>query len=69
MKILNCNVRALGLSEKRGIIHDFIVHEYVDVLCLQETKKDFFLSQFLKSIVKCYDTWKFIPSVGTTGGS
>jgi Endonuclease/Exonuclease/phosphatase family len=68
MKILNCNIQGLGLPEKRRILHDFIIKEHVDILCLQETKKDSYSSQFFKSIASCYDTKQFLPSVGSAGG-
>lgn len=40
MKILICNVRGLGLCEKRGAIRRFIKKCRVYVFLIQETKKE-----------------------------
>jgi exonuclease III len=68
MKILNCNVRGLGLPEKRRMLRDFINSNNIDILCLQETKKDSYTSQFLNSISRNFDTWNLIPAIGSAGG-
>jgi exonuclease III len=69
MRVLNCNIKGLGLPKKRRILYEFLLTEYIDILCLQETKKkDIYSPQFLKSISKFYDTWNYIPSVGLAGG-
>jgi exonuclease III len=39
MKVLNCNIRGLGLPEKRRILYEFFLTEHINILCLQETKK------------------------------
>jgi exonuclease III len=61
MKILKFNVRELGLPEKRRIIQELTQKEHIDILCIQETKKKSFSTQFLKSISHFYVTWKFYP--------
>jgi exonuclease III len=42
MKILNWNIRGLGLREKHRYLKEFVSKEHFDLLCIQETeKKDF----------------------------
>jgi hypothetical protein len=68
MKILNWNIRGLGLPEKRRYLKEFVFKEHFDILCIQETKKTDFSQHFLDSISPKFSAWHFLPSVGAAGG-
>jgi exonuclease III len=56
MKIFNYNARGLGLPEKRRFIREQLNTDHVDILCIQETKKDSFSPQFLRSLSGKFDS-------------
>ena len=49
-KILSWNVRGVNAERKWDTIRDKILNSACDIVCLQETKKETFDSQFLKRI-------------------
>lgn len=68
-KVLCWNVRGLNSDGKWNSIRDKIIETACDVLCLQETKKDFFDTQFIKNICPPqFDSFLYVPSVGASGG-
>ena len=68
MNILNWNIRGLNACRKRSILADLITQHSVDILAVQETKKEDFTKRFLMSISVKLDSWFWVPSVGRSGG-
>jgi len=67
--ILHWNVRGLNSKEKWNPIRNKIVDLAVDIICLQETKKDSFDTAFLRNICPPdFDRFEYLPSVGASGG-
>ncbi|XP_057452341.1 uncharacterized protein LOC130744170 [Lotus japonicus] len=69
MKILSFNVRGLGVGAKRRVIRELACQNYVDMLCIQETKlqnADRRLCNMLWGDTD-YD-WRASPAVGSAGG-
>lgn len=68
MNILNWNYGGLNSTRKRHILHDLIVDHSVDLVLVQETKKEEFTQRYLNSISTRLDLWVWKPSVGRSGG-
>lgn len=69
MKVLSLNVRGLGRPSESHLIKYFLLSSKADIICLQETKLQDIHFSMWKSIGGCYlDTFKFIPTIGTTRG-
>ena len=68
MNILNWNCRGLNSIRKRYILHDLIIDHKVDLLAVQETKKDNFSQRCLNNISSRLDIWIWLPSIGRSGG-
>lgn len=68
MNILSWNIRGLNACRKRSILADLIKQHSVDILAIQETKKEDFTKRFLKSISPRFDSWFWLPSIGRSGG-
>lgn len=69
-KILCWNVRGINSESKWDAIRSKIVESNCDVVCLQETKRESFDSQYVKNFCShSLDCFKFVPSVGASGGS
>jgi exonuclease III len=50
MKICNCNIRGFEKAEKyRQLIREFIITQKIDIICLQETKKENFTSKMFRA--------------------
>ena len=64
MKIMFWNCRGCNSSEKRRFIRDFFLKERIDILCLQETKKDSFSQRQYKAISLSFNSWYCLPAVG-----
>jgi exonuclease III len=68
--ILSHNIRGINSSVKWNDIRCAIRESGCDVICLQETKKEFFDEAYLKNFCpNFFDSFAFIPSVGNSGGS
>jgi hypothetical protein len=68
--VLSHNVRGINSSVKWNTIRCSIRDFGCDVICLQETKKDFFDSVYLKNFCPSqFDSFAFVPSKGNSGGS
>ena len=68
-KVMTWNVRGINSSWKWDSIKNKISEAQCDIVCLQETKKDFLDPFFLKKICPSnLDTYDFLPSVGASGG-
>jgi exonuclease III len=69
-KILCWKIRGMNAQSKLMAIQSKIKEANCDVICLQETKKENFDSNFIKSFcLTSFDQFKFIPSVGASRGS
>jgi exonuclease III len=68
-KVLCWNVRGLNAKEKWEAVRDKISESGCDVICLQETKRQFLDAQFIKNFCpSSFDAFEFLPSVGASGG-
>lgn len=68
MNFLNWNARGINSSKKRQILHDIIVDHKIDLIAIQETKKEKFNNRVLKSISTHFDIWEWVPSIGRSSG-
>jgi len=67
--VLSWNVRGINASWKWNAVKDKIMQSSCDIVCLQETNKDVFYSQFLKHIcLNSLDAFEFLPSNGASRG-
>jgi len=68
-KILTWNVRGINSPWKWNPIKNKIIAAQCDIICIQETKKDVFDLPFLRKICPSqFDSFDYLPSVGTSGG-
>lgn len=68
-KILNWNVRGLNSDRKWNSIRDKIIESRCEIVCLQETKRQQFDSNYIKNFCPPdFDMFEFLPSVGASGG-
>ena len=68
VKILNWNARGLGLSVKRRYLSDLIKDHNIDLISIQETKKQTFSDRSLRALSFSITQWFVLPSVGASGG-
>lgn len=68
MRVLNWNARGLNAPKKRRILKDLILDNSIDLIAIQETKKENFSLRILKSISHRFDTWVWVESKGRSGG-
>src|ERR1035438_663850 len=68
VKFLNWNARGLGSSVKRRYLSDIIRDNKIDIVCLQETKKEVFHERTLRSLSTSISQWVYKPSNGASGG-
>jgi exonuclease III len=69
-RILSWNIRGINSEGKWDVIRSKVVESGCDIICLQETKRNFFDSQYLRNFCpRSFDSFEFIPSVGASGGS
>lgn len=64
MNILNWNVRGLNSSRSRQLLRDLLIDNRIDVVAIQETKKESFTNRCLKGLSTRLDNWVWLPSVG-----
>lgn len=57
MNILNWNVRGLNSSRSRQLLRDLLVDNKIDVVAIQETKKETFTNRCLKGLSTRLDNW------------
>lgn len=69
--ILSCNIRGINSNNgKWDAVKSKVSESKCDILCLQETKKEFFDLAYVKKFCPpCMDDFVFLPSVGNSGGS
>jgi exonuclease III len=69
-KILYHNIRGLNSEAKWHAIRNKIQEIGCDIVCLQETKRESFDLNYIKKFCpRAFDSFSFIPSVGTFGGT
>lgn len=69
MRNLFWNVRGIGKSARRRQVNEYIYSEHLDCVRIQETKKQDFSDSDLREMAGMLDfTWKWVPSVGLSGG-
>lgn len=68
MKILNWNICGMNALRKRQALTDYIAKYQIDIVAIQETKKESFSNRILRSLSHNIDNWIFVPSVGRSGG-
>lgn len=68
MNILNWNARGINSPRKSKILHDMIKENNVDMIAIQETKKEYFSNRILKTLSPRLDIWHWVPSIGRSGG-
>jgi exonuclease III len=68
MKFLCWNIRGMNSTHKHNILHDLIVFHKINIVAIQETKKQDFTKKMLGSIANRFDIWVTLPSVGMSGG-
>jgi exonuclease III len=63
------NVRGLNDKDKRLAVFNKIDECHCSIVCLQETKCQYFDHSFIRSFCpKRFDQFAFVPSVGASGG-
>lgn len=67
LNLLNWIIKGLGSHRKRHILHDLIAKDHIDVVMIQETKKDTFFQRALKTISHKFDIWHWLPSNWSSG--
>jgi exonuclease III len=68
-KVLCWNIRGINSEKKWNDIRDRVVETSCDIICLQETKRASFDSNFLRQFCPPFDSFEFNPSNGASGGS
>lgn len=68
INFLSWNARGLGIPQKRRALRDLISFNKIDILGIQETKKDSFTSRILNALSPSITFWLFKSSVGSSGG-
>jgi exonuclease III len=68
--ILCWNIRGINAEAKWDAVKSKINESACDIICLQETKREFFDSNYVKNFFPVqFDNFEFIPSIGASGGS
>jgi hypothetical protein len=68
-KILVHNIRGINTPEKWNSMRNRIVETKCDIICFQETKKDFFGESYIRNFCpRKYDGFCYNPSVVSSGG-
>ena len=68
INFLSWNARGLGLPHKRSLLRDYLMFHKIDILGIQETKKESFSSRILKNLSPHITSWLYKSSVGSSGG-
>ena len=69
MKLISYNVRGLGRGVKWGAIRRMIKQETVDLICLQETKKEMVDKPMCQALWGNVDVnWEMLPATNSAGG-
>jgi exonuclease III len=69
-KVISWNVQGINSEKKWNAIRDCVSETNCDVICLQETKRSQFDSDFPRLFCPaCFDCFESLPSNGASGGS
>lgn len=68
LNLLNWNIRGLNSHKKQQILHDLLIKEHIDIVMIQESKKDNFSNRCLRKLSNRIDIWHWVPSRGRSGG-
>ena len=68
INILSWNARGLGLPHKRRTLRDYLLFHKIDIVGIQETKKDSFSSRILRNLSPHINSWLYKSSIGSSGG-
>ena len=63
VKFLNWNARGLGMSVKRRYLYDLLRDNHIDMVCIQETKKEIFHDRTLRALSSSINQWEDRKSV------
>jgi exonuclease III len=67
-EILSWNIRGINSESKWDVVRSKVYEAKCDVLCLQETKREFFDLQYIKKFCRRnLDHFVFLPSLGLSG--
>lgn len=58
----------MNTPRKRQALSDYIRTYHVDMIAIQETKKDSFSPRIPRSMAPQFDIWLYLPSHGASGG-
>lgn len=58
----------MNSPRKRKALADFIQQHHIDIVAIQETKKEEFSHRILNYLSRTLDVWLYVPSVGRSGG-
>jgi hypothetical protein len=58
----------MGYVHKRSILHDLIQFHNINLVAIQEIKKQNFSNRSLKALAYKFDTWIQLPVVGLSCG-
>jgi exonuclease III len=68
--ILCHNIRGINSEGKWSSIRNKIAESRCDILCLQETKRDFFYLDYIRKFSpRAFDSYSYISSIGNSGGT
>lgn len=62
------NARGLGLSNKRSALKELLIRHKIDIVAIQETKKESFPTRQLNALSHTINYWLCKPSIGSSGG-
>lgn len=66
--VLCWNIRGINSDGKWDAIKSKIQESKCDIICLQETKREFLDSQYIKNFCPSHiDSFEFLPSIGASG--
>src|ERR1041385_3984367 len=68
MKIIFWHIRGFGARGHRNQLRDLLFCEHIDILCLQETKRDNFSLTDFNGLGGSDFTWNWVPAIGSAGG-
>lgn len=68
-KILNWNIRGINSDAKWEAIRNKVAETQCDIICLQETKREFFDDSYIRNFCPpTFDKYEYLPSNGASGG-
>ena len=66
---MNWNVRGINSKERWDDIRDRTEESQCDIICIEETKRDFFDTAYLRKFFhRKFNQFAYVPSIGNSGG-